>query len=72
MVNIMDREIWQQLLSLESRDITEQWFQKLHGRKLSARRANEINAASRQAREYYKNAQNADNAVRPLLTYYGV
>lgn len=68
----MDKEIRQRLLSLESRDHTEQWFNRLHGRELSARRAREINAASRQAREYFRNAGSSDYSVRPLLTFYGV
>ena len=68
----MDQEIWQQLLSLESRDITQQWFFTLHGRELNARRAKEINAAAKQSREYFRNAYNSNYSVRPLLTFYGV
>lgn len=68
----MDREIWQQLLSLESRDITQQWYNKIHSRELNARRAKEINAAAKQSREYFRNASNSNYSVRPLLTFYGV
>ena len=68
----MNRETWQRLLSLESQDITQQRFQKIHSRELSARRAREINAAAKQAREYFRNADNSDHSVRPLLTFYGV
>ncbi|MDN7179089.1 YaaC family protein [Caballeronia sp. SEWSISQ10-4 2] len=68
----MDAEIWQQLLSFESRDVISRWFEKIHGRQLSARRAKEINAAAKQAREYFRNASSADYSVRPLLTFYGV
>lgn len=68
----MNQEIWQQLLSLESRDIIQQWFSKIHGRELNARRAKEINAAAKQSREYFRNASNSNYSVRPLLTYYGV
>lgn len=68
----MNSEIWQQLLSLESRDITTQWFARIHSRELNARRAREINAAAKQAREYFRNASNSNYSVRPLLTYYGV
>jgi hypothetical protein len=68
----VDQEIWQQLLSLESRDVTQQWFSKIHGRELNVRRAKEINAAAKQSREYFRNASNSDYSVRPLLTYYGV
>jgi len=68
----MDREIWHQLLPLENRDITRKWFNKIHGRELNVRRAKEINAAAKQAREYFRNADNSDYSVRPLLTFYGV
>lgn len=68
----MNNEIWQQLLSLENRDITQKWFNQIHGRELNLRRSTEINAASKQAREYFRNASNASNTVRPLLTFYGV
>ena len=68
----MDQEIWQRLLSLESRDITQQWYYQIHGRKLNVRRTKEINAAARQSREYFRNASNSDYSVRPLLTFYGV
>jgi hypothetical protein len=68
----VEQEIWQQLLSLESRDVTQQWFSKIHGRELNVRRAKEINAAAKQSREYFRNASNSNYSVRPLLTYYGV
>lgn len=68
----MNSEIWQQLLSLESRDITQKWFNEIHSRELNARRAKEINSAAKQAREYFRNAANSNYLVRPLLTFYGV
>ena len=68
----MNRDIWQKLLSLESRDITQQRFKQIHSKELNARRAREINAAARQAREYFRNVTNSDLSVRPLLTFYGV
>ena len=68
----MDYEVWQQLLSLESRDVTQQWYSKIHGRNLNVRRTKEINAAAKQSREYFRNASNSDYSVRPLLTFYGV
>ena len=67
-----NNEVWQQLLSLESRDVTTQWFAQIHSRDLNARRAKEINAAAKQAREYFRNAAEAAYSVRPLLTFYGV
>jgi YaaC-like Protein len=68
----LNQEIWQQLLSLESRDITQQWFERIHSRQLNVRRAKEINAAAKQAREFFRNANNSNYSVRPLLTFYGV
>jgi hypothetical protein len=68
----LNQEIWQQLLSLESRDITQQWFKRIHSKELNARRAKEINAAAKQAREFFRNATNSNYSVRPLLTFYGV
>ncbi len=68
----MNSEVWQQLLSLESRDVTSQWFNRIHGRELNTRRAKEINASAKQAREYFTNASNSNYSVRPLLTFYGV
>jgi hypothetical protein len=37
-----------------------------------ARRAKEITAAAKQAREFFRNSHAADNSVKPLLTFYGV
>jgi len=68
----MDKQVWQDLLALESRDIVSQWFEKIHHRQLNARRSIEITMAARQAREYFRNASTADYSVRPLLTFYGV
>ncbi len=68
----MNSEIWQQLLSIESRDIVTKWFYEIHSRELNARRAKEINSAAKQAREYFRNAANSNYSVRPLLTFYGV
>ena len=68
----MERETWQQLLSLESRDLVTLWFNKIHGRALNERRAKEITAAAKQAREFFRNSDAADSSVKPLLTFYGV
>lgn len=66
------REVWQQLLSLESKEIVQRRFAQIHSRQLSKRRAREINAAARQGREFFANSKRADYSVRPLLSYYGV
>ena len=65
-------QIWQRLLSLESQDVVQQRFERIHGRTLNAQRSREINTAARQAREYFHNASTSDYSVRPLLTFYGV
>ncbi len=65
-------EVWQRLLSLESHDLVQMRFDKIHARKLNARRTAEINSAARQAREYFRNARASDYSVRSLLTYYGI
>jgi YaaC-like Protein len=69
---VMQHETWQQLLSFESRDLVSMWFKRIHGRDLNARRAKEITAAAKQAREFFRNSHAADNSVKPLLTFYGV
>ncbi|MEQ1696161.1 MAG: YaaC family protein [Hyphomicrobiaceae bacterium] len=68
----MNNETWQKLLSLESRDIVAMRFKAIHGRELNARRAKEITAAAKQAREFFRNAHIANTSVKPLLTFYGV
>lgn len=68
----MEDAIWQRLLSLESRDIVAKWFHKLHHKDLNARRAKEIVASAKQAREFFKSAHDSSYAVRPLLAFYGV
>jgi hypothetical protein len=68
----MNTETWQHLLGLESVDVVWDWHKKICKRELSTRRANEITSAAKQAREYFRNAANAANTVRPLLTFYGI
>jgi len=69
---LMSETTWQHLLELESVDIVCKWHKEIHSRELNARRANEITSAAKQAREYFRNAENAANTVRPLLTFYGI
>ena len=66
------REIMQQLLQLENRDIVQKWFYKIHNRELNAIRTKEINYAAKQASEFFRNAELANYTVRPLLTFYGI
>lgn len=68
----MNSEVWQRLLLLEGRDSVDRSYHRIHNRRLNARRSKEISAAARQAREFFRNAANADFSVKPLLTFYGV
>src|SRR4051812_19023118 len=72
MEKYVEGEVWQNLLSLESRDVVTNWFMKIHGRELNARRSKEIGAAARQAREFFRNSADSNFSVKPLLTFYGV
>ncbi len=65
-------EVWQNLRALESFDNVKIWFNRIHHKDLNSRRTNEIICTARQAREYFKNAKQADYSVRSLLTFYGI
>jgi YaaC-like Protein len=64
-------QIEQGLVAFESVDVVRKWHKQIRQRNLSLRRAAEVAAAARQAREYFRNAANSAYSVRPLLTYYG-
>ncbi|HEX3552497.1 MAG TPA: YaaC family protein [Thermoanaerobaculia bacterium] len=68
----MQGEIWQSLLSLESRDVVSSWHKQICGRELSARRAKEITSSAKQAREFFRNSYQSNDSVKPLLSFYGV
>ncbi|HSS52647.1 MAG TPA: YaaC family protein [Thermoanaerobaculia bacterium] len=68
----MQGEIWQRLLSLESRDVVSSWHKQIRGRELSARRAKEITSSAKQAREFFRNSHQSNDSVKPLLSFYGV
>ena len=53
-------------------DVVFDWHKQICGRELNTRRANEITSSAKQAREYFRNAANSANIVRPLLTFYGI
>ena len=72
MTDLLNHETWQHLLGLESVDVVCEWHQKICNLELNTRRAVEITSSAKQAREYFRNAANSANAVRPLLTFYGV
>ncbi len=65
-------EIWQRLLSLETRDAVSAWHKTILSRELSARRIKEITSSAKQAREFFRNAEGAHNSVKPVLSFYGV
>lgn len=67
-----EQKIWQKIRTLESFDIAKKWFKVLHNRELNSQRATEIICAAKQAREYFRNATQADYTVRSLLTFYGI
>ena len=66
------KEIKQQLLQLENRDVVQKWFNIIHKRELNSTRTKEINSAAKQSSEFLKNAELANYTVRPLLTFYGI
>jgi hypothetical protein len=68
----MDAKIWQQLLGLESVDIVKDWHKKAFDLELNARRAKEITSAAKQAKEFFRNGEDAATTVKSLLTFYGV
>ena len=63
---------WYALREFETRDITSRSYESRHKLDLSATKAREISSNFVQAREYFRNASEADFTVRPLLLYYGV
>jgi len=65
-------EVWQRLKALETHDLVSEISERIHHRKLNSTRISEIRSAARQAREYFRQANTASLAVRPLLTFYGV
>lgn len=71
-IQMINQEVKQQLLQLENRDVVKNWFKRIHGRELNTTRAREINAAAKQAAEFFRNAENASYSVRPLHTYYAI
>jgi hypothetical protein len=72
MADWLNNRTWQRLLGLESVDVVRDWHKKFYQRELSTKRATEITSSAKQAREYFKNAANAANTVKSLLTFYGI
>lgn len=68
----MDRNTWNDLSIFQTHDLVRRQYQFAHGRKISAEKAKEITCCFVQGQEYFRNAANAAETVRPLLLYYGV
>jgi len=68
----MRNHVWNRLVALETRDVVSAWHKQITGRELSARRAMEITSSAKQAREFFRNAQEAEKSVKSLLSFYGV
>lgn len=69
--NCMNK-IWHKLYDYESRDLIERFIYNKHNRKASARQVSEISSNIIQAREFFRNAEDSNLSVKPLLLYYGV
>ena len=67
----MDK-IWHKLYDYESRDLIERFIEKKYQRKASARQISEVSSNFIQSREFFRNAENSNLSVKPLLLYYGV
>jgi hypothetical protein len=63
---------WERLSLYESRDLLSRFYQKRHGRELSAGKSYEIIAHLAQGRGFFASARQSSELVRPLLLYYGV
>ncbi len=68
----MNRDLWSSLAHFRTHDLVRRTFEHKHDRELSAQRAWEITSCVVQAEEYFRNAEIAAEAVRPLLLFYGV
>jgi len=65
-------DVWERLSLYESRDLVNRFYNNRHGRQLNTKRAKEITSHFAQGREYFYNAKQAAELVRPLLFYYGI
>ncbi len=63
---------WHKLYDFESRDLIERFIDKKYQRKASARQVSEVSSNIIQSREFFRNAENSNLSVKPLLLYYGV
>lgn len=66
------RNVWNELLEFETRDLIERHFMLKHKSEVNAWKVAEVASNFIQAREYFESAKDAGFTVRPLLLYYGV
>lgn len=67
----MDRT-WSELRRYESIELVKREYEAQHGVDLETERARKITSYFVQARSYFQSSGSADDAVSPLLQYYGV
>lgn len=65
-------DFWTHISLFESSDLIKELYHKKHKAKLSNKNAREIISSFAQGREYFRNAANASEIVKPLLLYYGI
>jgi len=68
----MNNDLWNALSHFQTRDLVERAYERRHLSKPTDSAVWEITSCFIQAREYFKSASDAAEAVRPLLLYYGV
>lgn len=65
-------KVWASLSAYESTELVRRFAKERTDRKPNATKAREIATHFAQGREYFRNAANAGELVRPLILYYGV
>ncbi len=66
------RDPWNDLLEFETRDLVKEYFKGVHNSEVNVWKISEVTSNFIQAREYFRNAQESNITVKPLLLYYGV
>ncbi|KTD05813.1 hypothetical protein Lgra_2590 [Legionella gratiana] len=66
------RDVWSRLLNFQSHDLIKKLYKIKHNRTLNANKIKQISSNFIQAREYFRNYEQASYSVQPLLLYYGI
>jgi len=66
------RDVWNELLEFESRDLLERFFKRYHNSDVNEWKVRQVSSNFIQGREYFRSAKEASITVRPLLLYYGI